>query len=113
MSLRTRASFQIETLAVPSLVQRAKKLGLRISHRVGNVLILKGAPVAQLDRAFDYESKGRVFESRRAHHIFQSFTASAFCRNYLTLPVSLPKWALGGRLSVSGGRLTQVRHMEG
>ena len=23
--------------------------------------------VAQLDRAFDYESKGRVFESRRGH----------------------------------------------
>lgn len=26
------------------------------------------APVAQLDRVFDYESKGREFESRRAHH---------------------------------------------
>ncbi len=26
------------------------------------------APVAQLDRAFDYESKGRKFESCRAHH---------------------------------------------
>lgn len=26
------------------------------------------APVAQLDRAFDYESKGRTFESCRAHH---------------------------------------------
>ena len=26
-------------------------------------------PVAQLDRVFDYESKGRGFESRRAHHI--------------------------------------------
>ena len=25
-------------------------------------------PVAQLDRVFDYESKGRGFESRRAHH---------------------------------------------
>src|SRR6185369_11624380 len=25
------------------------------------------APVAQLDRAFDYESKGRTFESCRAH----------------------------------------------
>ena len=24
--------------------------------------------VAQLDRVFDYESKGRGFESRRAHH---------------------------------------------
>jgi hypothetical protein len=26
-------------------------------------------PVAQLDRAFDYESKGREFESLRARHI--------------------------------------------
>ena len=26
------------------------------------------APVAQLDRAFDYESKGREFESSRARH---------------------------------------------
>lgn len=25
-------------------------------------------PVAQLDRAFDYESKGRAFESLRVHH---------------------------------------------
>jgi hypothetical protein len=28
----------------------------------------RDAPVAQLDRAFDYESKGRTFESCRAHH---------------------------------------------
>lgn len=26
------------------------------------------APVAQLDRALDFESKGRGFESLRAHH---------------------------------------------
>jgi hypothetical protein len=26
-------------------------------------------PLAQLDRAFDYESKGREFESLRARHI--------------------------------------------
>ncbi len=29
------------------------------------------APVAQLDRAFDYESKGRTFESCRAHQLNQ------------------------------------------
>ena len=28
------------------------------------------APVAQLDRASDYESEGRTFESFRAHHEF-------------------------------------------
>jgi hypothetical protein len=27
-----------------------------------------GAPVAQLDRAFGYEPKGRKFDSCRAHH---------------------------------------------
>ena len=33
----------------------------------------KFAPVAQLDRAFDYESKGRTFESCRVHHHYQPF----------------------------------------
>ncbi len=41
------------------------------------VLILKCAPVAQLDRAFDYESKGRVFESRRAHQKNQALSVIA------------------------------------
>ena len=31
------------------------------------------APVAQLDRASDYESEGRTFESFRAHHSFAFF----------------------------------------
>jgi hypothetical protein len=30
---------------------------------------IKNVPVAQLDRVFDYESKGRRFESCRARHI--------------------------------------------
>jgi hypothetical protein len=46
----------------------AVNLGLRILGCVCKVLQLKRAPVAQLDRAFDYESKGRKFESCRAHH---------------------------------------------
>jgi hypothetical protein len=33
----------------------------------GKLLGIQYAPVAQLDRAFDYESKGRTFESCRAH----------------------------------------------
>jgi hypothetical protein len=33
------------------------------------------APVAQLDRALDYESRGREFESSRAHH----FPSEAYC----------------------------------
>ena len=56
---------------VPSLVPRAK-LGLRIFRSACKVLQLKHAPVAQLDRAFDYESKGRTFESCRAHQNFDS-----------------------------------------
>ena len=31
---------------------------------------ISDAPVAQLDRALDSGSKGRGFESRRAHHFF-------------------------------------------
>jgi hypothetical protein len=42
-------------------------LGLRKLRDACKVLQLKCAPVAQLDRAFDYESKGRKFESCRAH----------------------------------------------
>jgi hypothetical protein len=53
---------------VPSLVPQPN-LVLRNYFGVCKVLILQCAPVAQLDRAFDYESKGRVFESRRAHHL--------------------------------------------
>ncbi len=37
-------------------------------------------PVAQLDRAFDYESKGREFESLRARHAFHAQgRSSAIC----------------------------------
>ncbi len=43
-------------------------LGLRKVGGVCKLSILRDAPVAQLDRAFDYESKGRTFESCRAHH---------------------------------------------
>ncbi len=36
---------------------------------LGTMLCLQqSAPLAQLDRAFDYESKGREFESLRARH---------------------------------------------
>jgi hypothetical protein len=35
------------------------------------------APVAQLDRAFGYEPKGRTFESCRAHQVDQAFKVAA------------------------------------
>jgi hypothetical protein len=34
--------------------------------------IMKYVPLAQLDRAFDYESKGREFESLRARHFLDN-----------------------------------------
>ena len=33
------------------------------------------APVAQLDRVLPSEGRGRGFESRQAHHLFQGFAA--------------------------------------
>jgi hypothetical protein len=35
------------------------------------LLFAKNAPVAQLDRASDYESEGRTFESFRARHFYR------------------------------------------
>ena len=50
------------------------KKGLHFSNTFAIIIKLtRGKPdeacglVAQLDRVFDYESKGRGFESRRAH----------------------------------------------
>jgi hypothetical protein len=36
--------------------------------------LAKNAPVAQLDRALDYESRGQEFESLRARHLKQALT---------------------------------------
>src|SRR5271155_2177931 len=47
---------------VPRLPQRAK------SYIFKRLQPTQCAPVAQLDRAFGYEPKGRRFESFRAHH---------------------------------------------
>src|ERR1044071_9615938 len=43
------------------------RLALRTKLAFGKVLILNCAPVAQLDRALVSETKGRTFESSRAH----------------------------------------------
>ena len=37
---------------------------------------VKDALVAQLDRALDYESRGREFESSRARHFLQIYSDS-------------------------------------
>src|ERR1700679_2553587 len=41
-----------------------------------------GAPVAQLDRAFGYEPKGRKFDSCRAHHFHQCLSAFPSFSNF-------------------------------
>lgn len=46
-------------------------------------------PVAQLDRVFDYESKGRGFESLRARHIGAKFALLRFSLQEKHPPASL------------------------
>jgi hypothetical protein len=63
-------------------------LVLRKVATICKVLILQDAPVAQLDRAFDYESKGRKFESCRAHHLnLLNSSSYAFLFFLLTLKI--------------------------
>ena len=45
------------------------------------IAVAKHAPVAQLDRASDYESEGRTFESFRARH-FSSFSHLVISRRF-------------------------------
>src|SRR5271155_16172 len=61
------------------LLRRRSRLSRASCRKSGNSLFLGCscnctslfcAPVAQLDRAFGYEPKGREFESLRAHHPF-------------------------------------------
>ena len=52
------------------------------------------APLAQLDRAFDYESKGREFESLRARHLYFLIP---FCRDVAQLGRA-PGLGPGGRM---------------
>jgi hypothetical protein len=40
-----------------------------MSRAMQEAILIISAPVAQLDRAFDYESKGRRFDSCRAYHL--------------------------------------------
>ena len=61
---QTRASGQGQGVSSTNLAQN-ENLAFAI---VRKQLILKCAPVAQLDRASGYEPEGRVFESPRAHH---------------------------------------------
>ena len=53
-----------------------KKGGVARNRGVGysEVVDFSRAPVAQLDRASGYEPEGRMFESCRAHHVFNNLT---------------------------------------
>ena len=52
-----------------------EKICYTIERHVSGISLagtIKYAPVAQLDRALDSDSKGRWFESSRAHHVAAS-----------------------------------------
>lgn len=55
------------TLAIARLCQYVHEVQGIQSGPANNI---GAAPVAQLDRAPDYESGGRAFESLRVHHFF-------------------------------------------
>ncbi len=45
-----------------------RRVKTRRTSAVGSVSLVPVAPLAQVDRASDYESEGQRFESSRAHH---------------------------------------------
>src|SRR5262249_35621312 len=65
------------------------------------------APLAQLDRALDYESRGRVFESPRARFIFRVVVAP--CKTWLSSRVQLGCRKVQVRAAFSGEQLTLQR----
>src|SRR5271155_4053912 len=82
------------------LLRRRSRLSRASCRKSGNSLFLGcscnctslfSAPVAQLDRAFGFEPKGREFESLRAHHFLLkiSFDRSAVVCPESKIPVSL------------------------
>ena len=64
---------------VPPRASLLSGRGSAVEHRLakarvaGSIPVVRSkyAPLAQLDRAFDYESKGREFESLRARHLIK------------------------------------------
>jgi hypothetical protein len=69
---------------------------LLISGFNAKLLILQSAPVAQLDRASDFESAGRPFESGRVRHFTPTFAITY--RHHFLLPQQAAH-----RLWVNGG----------
>ena len=55
--MKTRKEFYAQSLTF-----------IRLYYTIIRLQKSKNVPVAQLDRVFDYESKGRGFESLLAHH---------------------------------------------
>jgi hypothetical protein len=50
------------------------------------------APLAQLDRVFDYESKGQEFESLRARHLIEYADVAEWQTRRTQNPFSERKW---------------------
>ncbi len=63
-------------------------------------VVLSNAPVAQLDRVFDYESKGHKFESCRAHHLWQSIDRSEMNGLFAFYDLDLPVLSFPGRIKI-------------
>ena len=66
-----RRSEKLQPGGLSEIYSQSRKKRLTVKHCCDIILELSRTAcglVAQLDRVFDYESKGRGFESRRAHH---------------------------------------------
>ena len=64
--MKTRKEFYAQSLTF-----------IRLYYTIIRLQKSKNVPVAQLDRVFDYESKGRGFESLLAHQTNQIRTISS------------------------------------
>ncbi len=62
--------FRIRLVRYPLAVIRCP-FSLTLLPMLCSLAIRLCAPVAQLDRVLDYESRGRMFESCRVYHIYQ------------------------------------------
>ena len=68
---RSLGSGKIGISSAASAFAPLPRLQLALQHQRGKWYILENAPVAQMDRAADFESVGRGFEPLQARQTFQ------------------------------------------
>ena len=82
------------------------------------MLFLSDAPLAQLDRALDYESSGQRFESSRARHLSQGLSHNRLAP-FFVMYIFLYSWlasiygCIQYRQGISGVRRGKVRIAQG